>query len=121
MEHDFVLKYQTSKISNIKTKISNNIQTLYLNKTINTMTVFTWNLKFVVVVAWICPMIVLEHITERILHGAMDECVPNPLYLQQKNDRLIIFAHFSAAAEPVGSQACSNNGNFIWCCLLQKA
>lgn len=35
MEHDFVLKYQTSKISNIKTKISNNIQTLYLNKTIN--------------------------------------------------------------------------------------
>ena len=35
MEHDFVLKYQTSKISNIKTKISNNIQTLYLNKAIN--------------------------------------------------------------------------------------
>ena len=79
MEHDFVLKYQTSKISNIKTKTSNNIQTLYLNKTINTMTVFTWNLKFVTV-AWIGPMIVLEH----ILHGAMGKCVPNPPYLQQK-------------------------------------
>ena len=49
MEHDFVLKYQTSKISNIKTKISNNIQTLYLNKTINIMTVFTWNLKNTIV------------------------------------------------------------------------
>ena len=65
MEHDFVLKYQTSKISNIKTKTSNNIQTLYLNKTINTMTVFTWILKFLVTVAWICPVIVLEHIIRR--------------------------------------------------------
>ena len=32
----------------------------------------------------------------------MDKCVPNPLYLQLKNFRLIIFAHFSAA-EPVAA------------------
>ena len=67
MEHDFVLKYQTSKISNIKTKISNNIQTLYLNKTINND---SFHLKFentqILAISWICPLIVLEQITARI-------------------------------------------------------